>query len=527
MARKIIFFLMILVYSACISAQETPLGVFDNDLPRKANKEFQFLAFFINQGVSSNFYPENIFMQGQVVGRMFGDNTTRTTDSLTNFYFEQRILPFFIYQPKLFDGKAILRASFEIDWTWGDASYGAGGNLGSALSSDYVNIQTQNVELELIPAKGWAINIGLQRLYDTPYNPYRTFAEKMMQTGYRLSYWGTDGVGISVRYDSDYSRFKGGFYQLYENNVQEQDDVTLSEFSFEHDFSPLWKLGASVYYLQDRANGEGGVSIYSQGLNSKLTGYNGVFRFDFGTDAYRADIFWTGLFFSRNADMMMDRSFISGFVNANLGSADVNDGDSWEKGADIAGLAFNLRAGYRYGQTTQDVISLEGIYATGDDDGILDQTYNGVITGNTWGTPAGLLIGTGSYLLFPHGNVVNRYVAAVTDLSNMGYGLSALVLNMKRDILPYKLNAKIGTAAGLSNVAPSGGGKFIGIEGNAAMEYAFGPYMSLGIHGAYLNLGNFYDSNDSRYGYDINGSYTDVRPVNPWTVFLTYKWLMF
>ena len=44
--------------------------------------------------------------------------------------------------------------------------------------------------------------------------------------------------------------------------------------------------------------------------------------------------------------------------------------------------------------------------------------------------------------------------------------------------------------------------------------------MSLGVHAAYMWLGNFYDSNDASYGYDVNGSYTDVRPVNPWTAFI-------
>ncbi len=119
--------------------------------------------------------------------------------------------------------------AFEIDWTWGDVSYGAGGNFGSAISADQVNLQTQNVELELIPFKNFTINLGLQRLYDTPYNPYRTFASTMLKTGYRLMYWGTDGVGVSVRYDWDYHRIKGGYYQLYENNVHQNDDVTLWE----------------------------------------------------------------------------------------------------------------------------------------------------------------------------------------------------------------------------------------------------------------------------------------------------------
>ena len=45
-------------------------------------------------------------------------------------------------------------------------------------------------------------------------------------------------------------------------------------------------------------------------------------------------------------------------------------------------------------------------------------------------------------------------------------------------------------------------------------------------HGAYLFLGNFYDSKESSHGSSINGN-SDTRPVDPWTAFIVFKWLMF
>ena len=126
----------------------------ENYTPRKPLKEFQFLAYFFTQGVFNNIYAKNDLLKGQTVGRLFGGNTTNTGQH--SFYFEQRLIPFIIYQPKLLDGKAILRMSFEIDWTWGDASYGAGGNFGGGFNADQVNLQTQNIELELIPFKNFA-----------------------------------------------------------------------------------------------------------------------------------------------------------------------------------------------------------------------------------------------------------------------------------------------------------------------------------------------------------------------------------
>ncbi len=132
----------------------------------------------------------------------------------------------------------------------------------------------------------------------------------------------------------------------------------------------------------------------------------------------------------------------------------------------------------------------------------------------------------GSYLLMPHGNVVNRFTPAVMDISNMGYGLTYANLSASKGIIPNKLNAKVGVSAGLSNVQPAGGGAFIGVEANGNIQYNFGPYMSLELHGAYLSLGDFYDSKQAAYGSPVNGG-VDERPVNPWTAFLVFKWLMF
>lgn len=502
-------------------------NLFSADMPynAKANKEFQFLAFFITQGVNSNMYPKASLFNGQLVGRLFGPNSSTTSDTCTSNYFEQRIIPFFIYQPKLFNGKAILRASFEIDWTWGDQAYGISGNKGSAINADQVNIQTQNIELELIPAKNFAINLGLQRLFDTPYNPYRTMFDKMTTTGYRLAYWGTDAVGISARYDGDYQKVKAGYYLLYENNAEADDDVTLSELVYHRKLSMKWNVGGSLYYVRDRGKGQGGVSVFGEGLTSTLAAYNGSFVFDMQRD-YKADIVWLGATVSRNPDFLLDPFQLTGFVNYNLGSARSKVGTSYEKAADIAGFAGNIRAAYRYGRTLNDYVSADFIYASGDQNGIDDKKYKGVITGNTWGMPSSIFVGTGGYLLFPHANVVNRFTPVVSDISNMGYGLIGGTMNVARDLIPNKLNVKAGMATAISQSKPQGGGWSLGTELNGAVSYTLGPFMSIEMHGAYMWLGDFFDSQDDSHGSSINGN-SATRPVNPYTAFIVYKWLMF
>ncbi|MFH0735811.1 MAG: hypothetical protein V1773_14920 [bacterium] len=511
-------FAIIFVSNIALFSQEQTWSYDENKVPSKPVTEFQFMAYFTTQGVSNNIYAENDLLKGQTVGRLFGTNSTNTGQSA--FYFEQRLIPFIIYQPKLLDGKAILRMSFEIDWTWGDASYGAGGNFGSAFSADQVNIQTQNIELELIPFKNFAINLGLQRLYDTPYNPYRTFASTMLNTGYRLAYWGSDAVGISARYDMDYDRIKAGYYQLYENNTNQNDDVALWELMYEHDITPAWRQGVSLNYVYDRGSGEGGVSVLGQGLNSSLNAYNGVYRFPLGSSTYKADIFWLGTFGSYNPEFTLGRWSINGFFNANFGKVDTAIAGGYQKACDIFGYAANFRAGYKYGQTVDDNVMIDLLYASGDSDGFKNGSYDGVLTGNMWGSPGAIYVTSGAYLLYPHGNVVNRYYAAISDLSNLGLGQFGGTVNLTKSFIPNKLKAKIGAAYAVSMVKPFGGKNDIGTELNAMVSYQPAVYMNIELHGAYLMLGDFYKSP----AVNANSS---TKPSNPYTLFCVFKWLLF
>jgi hypothetical protein len=503
---------LILPFTA-VAQTDRPLMLFDRDVPRTSDRELQFIALFYNQWVHNNLEVTQPFFQGQVIGRMFGLNTT-TTHRGSGSYFEQRFLPFLIYTPKLMDGKVVLRTSFEIDWTWGDNSYGAAGNQGAAIGADQVNIQTQNVQLEILPGNGWAVNFGLMRMFDNAANPYRTLFDQLASTGYRLAYWGTDGAGINVRKDWDFSRFSVGAYQLWENDIHRNDDVMLYMSTYERDFTKRFSQALSLWYVSDRGNNQGGT--LGNGPASAINDLNGSHRFAMQGIPYNADIFWLGTNWAYNPGFGTGRKMLTGFVNGNIGRISQRSNNATLY--DVAGFAANVRLGYKYGQTNEDAVLSDLVYASGDRD-FTDRRYTGVITGNTWGTPAAIFINHGAYLLFTHGNVVNRFVAAVNDLSNIGYGLTGGTLNYHKAFIPNKLDAKVGGALAYANATPQGGGRHIGSEMNFKLRWTPKILMDIELHGAYLWLGDFYDSQR------VNGNQLS-RPGNPWTVFLVYRWLM-
>jgi hypothetical protein len=494
------------------------------------DSQLRFLAYFITRAEATNVTPTNDLLQGRVVGRLFGPNTT-TTASGTSWLIEQRLIPFIVFEPKILDKMARLRASFEINWTWGDTSYSVGGNFGGALSGRSVNLETQNVEIELTLPHHWQLNIGLQRLWDNIRDPYRTFFSTMSLTGERLAFWGTDAVGISAHGPAFGNYFRFGAYDLYHNKVSEDDHVLLFEALTDRDIRDGWHVGASARYLRDTSSGAGGVSVLGQGPDSTLADYNGVFRFPLNGQKYHANLAWLGLNSSYNPEFTAGRFGASAFAVASLGRVDIlQPNGSYAKVADVLGLALDARAGYRYGNSRNDVVTGEVIYTTGDSNGISDGRYSGVITGNTYGAPAGVFTSSGAYLLMPHANVVNRFYSAVSDLSNQGYGLTAGTLNGSFDIVRNVLTVKLGLAAAGSNVAPPMGGHFIGFEANGMLAWRIRVFMSVELHGAYLHLGDFYDSPREKPGSLTSApaaAATGGRPVDPFTTFLALKWLMF
>lgn len=492
---------------------------------QKEDSAFQIYGYFLTRAEMTNVSPQNDLFKGQIVGRLFGPNTTTTSPDRAIFL-EQRLIPFIIAEPKLLDRRARLRASFELDWTFGDTSNSTGGNFGSAITADQVNLQTQNVAVEIDLWKGWSVNVGLQRLYDTALDPYRTPISNIQLSGNRMAFWGTDAVGVVLHGNQWGQRFKIGAYQLYENLIQKDDDVALFEFATDRHLGKTWHVGGHLRYLRDASMGQGGIGILGQGPDSSLVDYNGGYRFTIPdeTESWRGHFAWVGGDTSFNPELTAGRFGGSAFAVGNFGqivTSIPNQPGDYQKLANVLGLAANVRAAARWGKSPRDHVTLDVLYTSGDHDGLEDGTYSGVVTGNTWGSPAAVFTSFGTYLLLPHANVVNRFYAASTDISNIGFGLTAASLGFGADIIRNQLYARVGGAVAQSNIQPVGGKKFMGAEVNGTISWRVRPLLNIEGHAAYLRLGDYFRSPEI-----VTGSTGAGRPKDPWTVFLTLKWLL-
>jgi hypothetical protein len=522
MARHLLLLLMVLSVAipALAPAQDTSAIVPGTRIPDPKSPELRFIGYWFTRSTASDIAPTNELLRGQIIGRLFGPNTTNTWGK-TAFYTEQRFVPMFIYSPSILDGVATFRSLFKIDMTWGDAAYGVGGNNGGGINAGQVNLQTLLANVDIHPqGADWNVVVGLQRLFDNARDPNAMAVSTAQTSGYKLSYWGTQAVGISVFGNLNPTTIgRAGVFQLYENNIIENDDVVLWMLDLETRLSPRVELGADAWFVWDRGKSAGGISVLGQGLNSGLADYNGAPRILFPTPLYEANIGWLGTHASYNRDFATSRWWCDAFVMANIGTIDTA-GTSTKHDANMFGLAANASLQYKYGTTVNDRISLEAIFSTGDANGAADGTVNSVITGNVYGSPTAIYSSHRALLLFPDPKVVNRYYSAVQDISNMGYGVTGLMASASQDIVPNKFMLKAGLSTALANVTPKGGGNLIGTEFNVEAQYTYRVFLTFGLSAGYLKLGDFYDSPDVTYDH--------VRPSkDPWVVFVNMTWLMF
>lgn len=464
------------------------------------------------RGQASNLDSTNPLLDGQVLGVMGGTNGVTPSSEVVALSSEQRVGGNFTYRPKVLDGKAGLTAAFEIDFGFGDRSYGVGGNTGGAFGADQVNLQTRRLTADFYPstAKHAAhVVAGLQFVGDSVNDPTATTPDGLMRSGGRLAFFGSEAAGLAVYgrlHDAggDHLRYRLGAFTLYEQGTSRPDDLSLVVGDVQWHPAYATTVGIHAWYLQDRTAGTAGSIGEGPGsaLAEMLGGPN-IDLYDGQTPPDNAEVFsdlgWFGADAGYNAGLTQGDFGITGSAFANVGRfyAPIVHDDS------VLGFMIDGEARYRYAPGEGSVLRLETLVATGD--GPNPDRYSGIITGNSYGYAGAVYATHGCLLLFPDVRSINRMVSVVPDISGAGRGVTGITASVGFDPVPDRINATVGfgqafTANGIS----------WGTELNAKVSAEPLPFLDVGVYVAGVVPGP---------AAELNAS--------PWTVYAAADWLVF
>jgi hypothetical protein len=496
--------------------------------------DFRLISYFFTRLSVTNQLGDPAGLRGVALGPFgtgLGSNT-RVTPGSEAFFIEQRWIPVIEYSPWFVDDLAAVRAQFEIDFMWGLGANAVQQNSGGGLNADMINLQTKNINVSLYPTRKpseLSVIVGIQPFYDSVLDPTRTGVAEITRTGYKLSYLGTDGTGLSI-YWSPLSQLKlrgaAMFIGASQPDKASMDDPRL-KFAFmtmldaSYELMPGTTIGASGWWLRDDTKGQAyafeGLVLSGPG-SSGLSGFTGTAKLPI--EAPVGHVGYAGINFQHNQAFHTGRFAASGFFMLNAGQyTSTREVTTFQRQVDILGFAADLELQYQFGRTQNDVVSLEGLYTSGDNDPS-DSRYTGAYTLNFYGLPGAVWFTHRTLLLFPFTSTVNNYTGAITDISNQGLGAWAGILAAAYDLVPHTLNFKLGAAAAGANgnapvVTPGTvPGRFMGVEVNAELKWHIRYLMTVGLHGAYLFRGDFYAGN------------TRVT-ANPFALYTTFTWYAF
>lgn len=439
---------MLLVATAALAGELPPEALREEVRPAAPPATgLDFFALSQTRAVGSNIVTENPLVNGQIVGRLGGTNSTTTADE-RGLATEQRVGGFFRYSPDLLDGKVALDAAFEVDFAWGDASYSVGGNTGGGIGADMVNLQTRRLALRATPWKGATAVVGLQFVGDSVNDPGASRLDDLTRSGGRLMFFGTEMAGVTLygkatRDSWEWLRYKVGGYTLYENGLATSDDVFL--YTAGAQLAPAYatRVGLQGTWLRDRSGGDGG--FLGTGITSGLSELQGGPRLDVRASEddvapdVGADLFWVMLDAGHDAALDRGDAGVHGVLGTNLGRVYVLEG---LQDVDVAGWFAAVEGRWRWTQGEGSVARLEAVWTSGDDDDT--RAYSGVVTGNSYGVVGAVYTTHGTLLLFPDAGAINRQSSVVYDVSNTGRGLLGLTASVGFDPIPDRLNVTVG-----------------------------------------------------------------------------------
>lgn len=502
-------------------------------------RELTFINYFFTRAMATGVRADTTLLRGVSTGP-FGigpaGSAGRVGDGAT-YLVEQRWIPLLSATPFFADGWAELRAMLEVDYAWGFSANAVGQHQGGGFNADQLNLVTKNVYAALFPTRNpqqLSLLVGTQPFFDSIYSPHSTPASELMRSGYKMAFLATDATGLSAYGAYDAWLAKLAFVPL---GVSQPRKASANDPGYAFAYlatadlaltpQPGTAIGLSYWYLRDDTEGqafavEGLVrSGPSPGGLASITGHVAM-----ELQRPTGFVHYAGLNFHHNLRFFTSPWSASGFLLFNGGRYRAHDARSLNSQVKLWGWAANLEGAYHYGRSVNDLLTLELLATNGDSDAT-DGTQRGPFTLNNYGAMGAFWANHRTLLLFPFARTAINATGAVLDISNQGFGLAAAIATASYDLVPNKLNLKLGTAVAScfadpppfrelasAAAAPRDRGRLIGMELNAELVYQIRFLMNVGLHTGVLFRGDFYDGNS-------------WVTANPLAGFLTFTWYVF
>ena len=462
---------------------------------------------------ANNLASTNPILDGQVVGRLGGLNGVVVNPTQTAASTEQRANLFATYRPPLLGGRGGVTGAFEIDFAYGDAAYGEGGNTGGGFGADQVNLQTRRLYADVWPDLGarWSMHVvaGLQFVGDSATDPSAGGPDGLLRSGGRTLFFGSEAAGVSVygrlrdRFDERLA-YRVGTYTLLEQGASLPDDVWLTMVDVAVTPAFFTTVGAHAWYLQDRSGGTGGPlgigpssDLYALQGGPAIDLYDGLLPPEGAP--IDADLVWLSADAGYNAALQHGAFGVHGVATLNVGKmyAPLVHDDF------VSGTLIDVEARLRWTQGSGSVARAEVIHSSGD--GPNPMQHSGVVTGNAYGVAGALMPTHNTLLLFPDARSINRMVAVVSDVSGAGRGLLGASGTFGFDPVPDRLTTQLGGAvAWTADGQPWGTELNVGVIGEPLL------FCNVGVYAATV----------------ATGSAAELD-ADPWAAYLQLDWLLF
>lgn len=488
----------------------TTAAVLVQPVPPEPASGFTFLGVVQSRALVSSVVPTSPFLDGQVVGELGGSNGTVASADDRSALVEQRVGGFFGYAPPIWDGRTALNAAFEVDFAWGDQSYGTRGNTGGGFGADQVNLQTRRLNATFQPLVGprhrLTTVLGLQFVADGVHDPAGARPDDLFRQGGGLRFWGSEAAGLTAFGTlADASgvrgRYRVGAYTLVENASAVRDDVTLVMADVAWHADHRTTAGLHAWHLRDRSGGQGQLGMGPTSALSELQGGPRIqspgFTDGAAVDA-DADLVWLGADFGRNHALQAGRVGLTGLVIGNAGRVYFTDLPD----VTVQGGLIDVELRARVAPGGGSVARVEVLAVSGAPDSGGAATWRGVVTGNSYGVVGAVYASHGTLLLHPDPQAINRQVSVVGDVSNAGAGLLAANGGVAVDAVPSRLTVAVG-----GGVAANGALELEGAEVNTRLRWSPRTLLDLELAGAAV-LGT-------------------QEPATPWIALLNLAWVVF